>query len=219
MVLRVDVHLIGIAGKKGHKSAKVSTFRDYPSAIFTLLLQDIAVEAAFVLVIVFLSLTKFFLGDGRDVGKGIDLAVGMGKGHSDLLALVLKNEDVVNVAKRAQLLVTVGPHLHQIFYLDQGEVSQASLVAGGIKNYLTDTQRGLYLIETITGDGRGLRLPFEGGELILKDRNLVVLPWHLGGEGARQGGTERAVMLGRKEGPLLAVGSRDHPFTQSRIIA
>ncbi|GFP27188.1 hypothetical protein HKBW3S33_00602, partial [Candidatus Hakubella thermalkaliphila] len=81
MVLRVDVHLIGIAGKKGHKSAKASTFRDYPSAISTFLLQDIAVKAAFLLVIVFLSLAKFLLGDGRDVGKGIDLAVGMGKGH------------------------------------------------------------------------------------------------------------------------------------------
>ncbi|GFP24917.1 hypothetical protein HKBW3S25_00355 [Candidatus Hakubella thermalkaliphila] len=65
----------------------------------------------------------------------------------------------------------------------------------------------------------GLRLPFEGRELVLKDYDLIVLLRHLGGKLTRPAGTEGTVILGRKEGPLLAVGGRDHPFPQGRIIA
>ena len=56
----------------------------------------------------------------------------MGEGHTDLLPLVLKDEDIFHIGQGPQLLVAVGPDLYQVSDFLGAHIGQSALMLGGI---------------------------------------------------------------------------------------
>src|SRR5215218_611045 len=214
---RVDVNLVGVVGVEGDEGGKVLALVEYAAAVGVLLGEQVTVEAGAMLPAMGTGGFELLLRTWGDEGVAVDLAVRMVQGHPYRLALVLENKDVVHVVEGSQLLVTVGSHLDEVEYSPLRQPGQGLLVLVGVDDDLGHPasrrgrrKRGAGLV----GLG-GIR--DVGGELVLEDDDIVGLAGYLGWEAARLCRAQGAVLGGREEGAVLAVGSKGDPLAQRRV--
>jgi len=159
----------------------------------------------------------FPLQDGGHKGVGVDLPVGMVEGHPHRLPPVLEGHDEPDPLEGIQGPVPVPPNPGQEepFLLREG--SQASHVGLGIHHHLAPAQSPL------RGNGKPIRGrggPWhQGGKPVFKDRHPKTVKRYLRGKASLLAWAKGAVLLGRQEGALLAVGRVDHPLPPQGVVA
>jgi len=150
-------------------------------------------------------------------GEGINLSMRVGEGDADLLALVFKDEDVVDVVQVSQFDVSICPDLDEPPYLEDAQVGEASGVTGRVKHHLAEALGGPDPVKVATLHGRLRGLGTEGGESVLEDHDFIVGCRYLGGEALKLGGAEGAIFIRGQEGALLTLCGGDHPFLEQGV--
>jgi hypothetical protein len=137
--------------------------------------------------------------------------MGMVERHSNLLALVLEDVDIVHVVARPQLQVAICPHVYQQSHSLERELSQRQLVFGRVDdNLATAGARG--------PDGPAVTpVGTEGGKSVLKHNDFERVERHFGGAA----GTSRAerAEFRRKKSAVVALGRISDPLTPKRVEA
>jgi len=136
-------------------------------------------------------------GHRRDEGQRVDLAVRVVEGDADLLALVLEDEDVLELGPRAERLVAIGPDVDEQADALDGELRQRLVVVGGVDDHLASRRQG--------------RKP------VLEDHHLEVVERDLR-VALGAGGAQRAE-AGGKEGPVVPLGVVRDPLLAERVEA
>src|SRR5687768_10683036 len=143
----------------------------------------------------------------------------MVQGHAYGLTLVLEDEDVIDLFAGSKLSVAVGPDLDEVPDAAFAHGRERRVVVVRVQDDLADSApwgRWRQVAALLVGY-RDVRC--EGGELVLEDDYVVVLPWHLRREAAWLSRAQRAVLRRRQERTILTVGGVGYPFAQRGVPA
>src|SRR5438045_3214595 len=108
------MRLIGISRKERYIRCEAAILGDDPRFVVELLFQNIAQEASSILFVILAAAPKLFFYDRRHERIRVDLPVRVMQRHADGLALVLKNENVLDKIVRLKLGKTVAPNLDEL---------------------------------------------------------------------------------------------------------
>jgi len=129
---------------------------------------------------------------------------------ADLLPLVLEDVDVGHLGPRAELEVSVGPHVDEELHPVRWQLRQRELVLGRVDNYLASCRCRSHraVVDTIGPESREAILEYDDLEIVQRDLRAA----------ARPAGAQRAVVCG-EECAVVALGRISDPLVAQDVEA
>lgn len=204
ILLGKDVDPIGPIRIEGEEDDEVVILEDDPLAELDFLIPELGEEALAVFLKVGLRLVQLQADPEGEEAEGVDLAMGVDLGGTDLLAPVLEGQDVLDLGVGREVPEAVNPEVHQFHEVVHGKIVEGSLMVRGIKNNLALTIGGGRLEKLVSHRVGFSRLGGHGGPVIVVLEDPVVVGDLAGTR------TEGTVVLGAIRS-FLSVSVNDSP--------
>src|SRR5690242_15875530 len=171
--LRRDEDLVGVAREVRHKDDGRIVLVNDPPAIVALGLEDVLKEAAARRFKVAAASAGFCLDGLEDKVGRVNLAVRVRVRDADDFALVLENENVINVWAAAEINVLFLPHRKQGFDFRRRKLRERQVVFGAVTDDACDAARGAALIDA-RGRRRLWRVEADARMIVVEYERLLV---------------------------------------------
>lgn len=148
---------------------------DDPLAELNFFIPELGKEALAVFLKVGLGLVQLQADPEGEEAEGVDLAMGVDLGGTDLLAPVLEGQDVLDLGVGREVPEAVNPEVHQFHEVVHGKIVEGSLMVRGIKNNLALAVRGGRLEKLVSHRVGFSRLSGHGGPVIVVLEDPVVI--------------------------------------------